>query len=133
MSYCVIISSASLRNTTTFNSINSNNYIMDTTKLFGKIGKRDFRKKLGYWVIENSNRNFQVSNFGYPNVSVRVRFTILPTQNSGYPNGDLFCFGYLNHDHPYEALYASCFVVTFPFSLHSTTKLILISCHFGDS
>jgi len=39
MPYCVIISRASWCNTTTFYSINTNNYIIDTTKLFGKEGK----------------------------------------------------------------------------------------------
>ena len=44
LEYCVIISSEIWHNTTIFYSINSNNYIMDTKKLLGEIGKK-FRKK----------------------------------------------------------------------------------------
>ena len=45
--YCVIILSATWCNTTTFYSINRNNYIMGTTKLLGKVGK-NILEKMGY-------------------------------------------------------------------------------------
>ena len=62
---------------------------MDTTKLLVKTRKKDFKKK-GYWVTKNPNRNFQIPEFGYLKNFGSKRFTILPIQNFGYANRNLF-------------------------------------------
>jgi len=94
-SYWLIVSNTSWDNMATFNSINNNNYIMDTTKLLVKIGKK-FRK-IG--LLGNQKPELKFS--GTLNILVRISLTILLTQNFGYPNRNLYWFGYLNHEQPY--------------------------------
>ena len=82
--YWLIVSNTSWCNTATLYSINNNNYIMDKTKLLVKIGKK-FRK-IGLLGNQKPEPKFS----GTQNISLRIRFTILPTQNFEYLNRNLF-------------------------------------------
>ena len=82
-------SSATWSNMTTFYSLNKNNYIMDTIKLLGKVGKR-ILEKISYWVTEDSNWNYRIPEIWLSECFGLDRFTILPTRNFRYPSKNPF-------------------------------------------
>jgi len=74
LSYWLIVSNTSRCNTIIFYSINSNNYIIDTTKLLVEIGKKNL-EKIGLLDNQKPEPKF------LRKVIIRIRFTILLARN----------------------------------------------------